>query len=59
MAVTVWSAHAQTRQSQHGYQAIREVLELKEDANFFSDETGKIQPCMISPVPLIHKNIRR
>lgn len=34
---------------QYGYQVIREVLELGEDADFLSDEDGRIQPCVISP----------
>ena len=43
---------------QYGYQALREVLELGEDADFLPDEDGKIQPDMTSPIPLTHKNIR-
>lgn len=43
---------------QYGYQAIREVLELGEDADFLPDEDGRIQPGVTSPVPLVHKNIR-
>ena len=43
---------------QYGYQALREVLELGEDADFLPDEDGKVQPDMTSPAPLTHKNIR-
>mgnify|MGYP001640130621 FL=1 len=43
---------------QYGYQALREVLELGEDADFLPDEDGRIQPDMTSPIPLTHKNIR-
>ena len=43
---------------QYGYQAIREVLELGEDADFLPDEDGRMQPGVTSPVPLVHKNIR-
>ena len=43
---------------QYGYQALREVLELGEDADFLPDEDGKVQPDMTSPVPLTHQNIR-
>ncbi|WP_239481319.1 ATP-binding protein, partial [Mediterranea massiliensis] len=40
------------------YQALREVLELGEDADFLPDEDGKVQPAVTSPTPLTHKNIR-
>lgn len=40
---------------QYGYQALREVLELGEDADFLPDEDGKVQPDMTSPAPLTHK----
>ena len=43
---------------QYGYQALREVLELGEDADFLPDEDGKVQPNVTSPAPLTHKNIR-
>ena len=43
---------------QYGYQALREVLELGEDADFLPDEDGKVQPDMTSLTPLTHKNIR-
>ena len=43
---------------QYGYQALREVLELGEDAEFLPDEDGRIQPDMAPPMPLTHKNIR-
>lgn len=43
---------------QYGYQALREVLELGEDADFLPDEDGKVQPDVTSPTPLTHKNIR-
>ena len=43
---------------QYGYQALREVLELGEDADFLPDEDGRIQPDMAPPMPLTHKNIR-
>lgn len=40
---------------QYGYQALREVLELGEDADFLPDEDGKVQPNVTSPAPLTHK----
>ena len=43
---------------QYGYQALREVLELGEDADFLPDEDGKVQPNVTSQAPLTHKNIR-
>lgn len=43
---------------QYGYQALREVLELGEDADFLPDEDGRAQPRGTSPVPPTHKNIR-
>ena len=43
---------------QYEYQAIREVLELGEDADFLPDEDERIQPGVTSPGPLVHKNIR-
>ncbi len=43
---------------QYEYQALHEVLELGEDADFLPDEDGRIQPDMTSPMPLTHKNIR-
>ena len=41
----------------YGYQDLREVLELGEDADFLPDEDGKVLPNEASPVPLAHKNI--
>lgn len=46
------------QKQQYSYQALREVLELGEDADFLPDEDGKIQPNMTSPTPPVHKNIR-
>ena len=43
---------------QYGYQALREVLEQGDDADFLPDEDGRVQPDMTSPIPLTHKNIR-
>jgi len=43
---------------QYGYQALCEVLELGEDADFLPDEDGRVRPPATSPVPLSHKNIR-
>ncbi len=43
---------------QYGYQALREVLELGEDADFLPDEDGKVQPNVTPQTPLTHKNIR-
>ena len=43
---------------QYGYQALREVLELGEDADFLPDEDGRAQPLGASPEPPPHKNIR-
>ncbi|WP_373843860.1 IS21 family transposase [Bacteroides heparinolyticus] len=43
---------------QYGYQALREVLGLGEDADFLPDEDGTIQPHAIPITPLKHKNIR-
>lgn len=43
---------------QYGYQPLREVLELGEDADFLPDEDGKIQYGEDSNISLIHKNIR-
>ena len=43
---------------QYGYQALREVPEPGEDADFLPNEDGRAQPDMTSPIPLIHKNIR-
>lgn len=43
---------------QYGYQTLREVLELGEDADFLPDGDGRILPDMTSPMPLPHKNIR-
>ena len=43
---------------QYGYQALREVLELGEDADFLPDEDGRVQPLGASPAPPPHKNIR-
>lgn len=40
---------------QYGYQALREVLELGEDADFLPDEDGKVQPPATFPVPPSHK----
>ena len=40
---------------QYGYQALREVLELGEDADFLPDEDGRMQLPANSPVPLSHK----
>ena len=48
----------QDQKLQYGYQALREVLELGEDADFLPDEDGKVQPGVTSPAPLTHKNIR-
>lgn len=47
---TVWwrLAHVRTRSCKYGYQALREVLELGEDADFLPDEDGKVQPDMTS-----------
>lgn len=42
----------------YGYQDLREVLELGEDADFLPDEDGRVLPNEASPVPLAHKNIR-
>lgn len=50
--------YAADQRLQYGYQALREVLELGEDADFLPDEDGRIQPEMTSPIPLTHKNIR-
>lgn len=43
---------------QYGYQALRQVLELGEDADFLPDEEGKAQSCVAPPTPPVHKNIR-
>lgn len=44
--------------AEYGYQALRRVLELGEDADFLPDENGNISRTQ-DPVPsLIHKNIR-
>ena len=43
---------------QYGYQALREVLELGEDADFLPDEDGRAQPLGASPAPPTHENIR-
>lgn len=44
--------------AEYGYQALRRVLELGEDADFLPDENGSISRPQ-DPVPsLIHKNIR-
>ena len=43
---------------QYRYQALREVLELGEDADFLPDEDGRAQPLGASPAPPPHKNIR-
>jgi len=43
---------------QYGYQALRKVLELGEDADFLPDEDGRVLPPATSPVPLSHKNTR-
>ena len=43
---------------QYGYQALREVLELGEDADFLPDEEGKVQSNVTFQIPLTHKNIR-
>ena len=44
--------------AEYGYQALRRVLELGEDADFLPDENGNISRSQ-DPVPsLIHKNIR-
>ena len=43
---------------QYGYQALHEVLELGEDADFLPDEDGRMQLPATSPVPLSHNNIR-
>lgn len=58
--MTVWLrlVHVRTRSCNTGYQALREVLELGEDADFLPDEDGKVQPNVTSQAPLTHKNIR-
>ena len=43
---------------QYGYQALREVLEPGEDADFLPDEEGKVQSNVTFQIPLTHKNIR-
>ena len=49
-AATVWLRLAYADQKlQYGYQALREVLELGEDADFLPDEDGKVQPNVTSP----------
>ena len=43
---------------QYGYQALREVLEPGEVADFLPDEEGKVQSNVTFQIPLTHKNIR-
>lgn len=44
--------------AQYGYQALRRVLELGEDADFLPDENGNISRPQEPAPSLIHKNIR-
>lgn len=44
--------------AEYGYQALRRVLELGEDADFLPDENGNISRPQEPAPSLIHKNIR-
>ena len=47
-----------SQKSEYGYQALREVLEQGDDADFLPDEDGTVHtPAQSSPAP-VHKNIR-
>ena len=42
----------------YGYQAVKEILEQGDDADFLPDEDGRVSgPAAIAPAP-VHKNIR-
>ena len=47
-----------SQKSEYGYQALREVLEQGDDADFLPDEDGTIHPPAPSAPTLVHKNIR-
>lgn len=47
-----------SQKSEYGYQALREVLEQGDDADFLPDDDGTVHtPAPSSPAP-VHKNIR-
>ncbi|MDE6481038.1 MAG: IS21 family transposase [Muribaculaceae bacterium] len=47
-----------TQKSEYGYQAVRQVLEQGDDADFLPDEDGNAQSCCEQIKTPVHKNIR-
>lgn len=47
-----------SQKAEYGYQALKDVLEQGEDADFLPDDDGVVTPSRPSPQPPVHKNIR-